>query len=79
MLLAAAAVKTEPTITPSTINNREVKGRTGFKILPLLLSYIAVVCNGDKLWNAKLHLPGSKNGFYFFSGFGDAKHTKWTP
>jgi hypothetical protein len=47
LMLLAAADKTEPTITPSTINNAEVKGCTGFKTLPLLLSYIAMVCNGD--------------------------------
>jgi hypothetical protein len=30
-----------------TKNDREVRGRTGFKNLTLLLSYVAVVCNGD--------------------------------
>ena len=81
MLLAAAADETEPTITPSTINNREVKGRTRFKTLPLLLSYIAVVCNGDmeRIMECETSLTWFEEWFLFFSGFGDAKHTEWTP
>jgi hypothetical protein len=47
MLFASAANENEPSIIPSRINDREVRGCTGFKNLPLLLAYVAVVCNGD--------------------------------
>ena len=68
LLLATVTDQSEPAVTPVTLSDREVKGRTGFKSLALLISYVAVICNGDinKMMERETSLTWFEEWFLFF-------------
>jgi hypothetical protein len=61
-------LRTSPTVQPDSVSDQDVKCRTGFRSVTMLLYYVAIVCNGsiDDITHTTTNLSWFEEWFTYF-------------